>query len=158
MSPSYGLFIINNLCVGANVGVSSSRGGSSQKFQGQELNNNSRSINAGPFVRYYLPVNSKLYVFGHAGYLWKWNKLEYETFFDGSDVISLKGKNRTNSWNAGAGLSYFLTPNVALEGMLGYTGYRYKDNSDGGIVFILAEKSGSLALDIGFRLFLRKNS
>jgi opacity protein-like surface antigen len=155
--PGYGLFILNNLCVGINTGLSITRQKPSNKFNGQELNYNSRSIDVGPFVRYYIPINAKLYAFGHASWTRQWSKFEQEIYFPSSDLISFEIKDRSYSWNLGAGLAYFLNPNVALEIMPGYTGYRLK-NDDNSQNYIQVEKRGTFALNIGFRLFLRKSN
>src|SRR5688572_25994028 len=83
LQPAYGLFVIDNLCVGASIQATHRRSSGSQKFNNQELNNTDRSIGIGPFVRYYMPVNSKVYAFAHAGYALQWSKNEYELYVFG---------------------------------------------------------------------------
>jgi opacity protein-like surface antigen len=164
LRPDYGIFIIDNLCIGASIGTTLQRSTPSREVNGQKLNNTQKSLSLGPFVRYYLPVNSKLYGFAHAGYSVLWSKIniEYDDLNGGmiEKLASIDYNYTTKTWNIGAGLSYFITPHTALEGMIGYAHYKYKtDNiSDEAFNYAISQKTGTLALGIGLRIFLRKSN
>lgn len=161
IQPTYGYFIINNLAIGATVEASLNRYGSDRKYGTQELNRETLSFGVGPHVTYYLPINAKLYAHAVASYQWSWSESTYETTYDGINLSDNEYTGRSGYWGVGAGLSYFLTPNAALEATVGYDHkkdlpYEYRDEVN--VFPPYTQKTGSLVLGIGFRIFLRKAS
>jgi len=153
VTPNYGYFVINNLCIGANVSATFTHASSAAATDYPELENHSRSIGVGPFVRYYLPLDNKLYAFVTTGYTWYWSNLKYEFPDATDDIVTMTSKSRYTLWNGGIGLSYFINPSAALEAGAGYASVRHK-NDDGKPT----DKTNNIALNIGFRIFLRKAS
>jgi len=151
ITPSYGYFIVNNLCVGANVNTSF--GGSTTKPYTDlpELKTHTRSLGAGPMVRYYLPLDSKLYAYATASYTWVGSKFEYESFDEADRIVTTNAKSHYTLLDAGLGLSYFINPGTALEAGFAYTHAGYKDDNGN-----TTQKTNVIALNIGFRIFLRK--
>jgi hypothetical protein len=149
ITPSYGYFVLNNLCVGANVNTLFARSTNKPYASVRDLNSDTQSIGAGPFVRYYLPLDSKLYAFAAASYSWRWSQIKYESV-DNTGITTTTIKAPYTMWDAGLGLSYFISPSTAIEGGFTFTKARYKDD-DGNVT----QKTNNMALNIGFRIFLR---
>lgn len=160
LRPDYGVFVIDNLCVGASLSGTLSRYNDSYSLNDQELNNVAKSLGIGPFVRYYLAFNNKLYGIAHAGYNIEWSRYESEFPYVEAELASTSSSYRTSTWGIGAGLAYFLTPHTALEGMLGYAGRRHKvtDPDENFIYPSSREKTGTFSLSVGLRIFLHKAS
>jgi opacity protein-like surface antigen len=150
--PSYGLFLVKNLCVGAAVGYNFGKADEDLTVGQYSLSTRYRSISVGPFVRYYIPITSKLYALAHASYdrNWSRNKGNYP-------VQNVVTKERANSWTLGAGLSYFLNPHIALEGILSYSGRRSKNDTTPENVTFAHRNADGLGLSIGLQIFLRKS-
>lgn len=91
-----------------------------------------------PFARYYIgKIGSPLQPFATAGFGTRFQ------FADKADDPGFFNLNLT----AGAGLNYFLTPNVALEGLLKYDGRQLEDDFS----------TELLNFVIGFQFFLSSN-
>ena len=151
LTPSYGYFIANNFSIGANVSTLFSRSTSPATVSEPKLHSNNRSIGAGPQLLYYLPLDDKLYAYAAAGYTWFWTRYKYEYTPDGIDITTVTSNSRYTTLDAGLGLSYFVNPSTAVEAGFGYTHARYKDQGGN-----LNNKTNNIALNIGFRIFLRK--
>jgi outer membrane protein len=151
ITPSYGYFIIDNLCVGANVSALFGHSTSAASGVYSEFESRSRSIGAGPLVRYYLPLDDKLYAYAQTGYTWNWSNVKFDTAFDPSAKTTTTLKSRYTLWDAGLGLAYFVNPSTAIEAGFNYTSARYKDGEGN-----VNNKTSAIAFNIGFRIFLRK--
>jgi hypothetical protein len=153
IQPGYGIFVIDNLCVGANLNVLVSGSTFKSPYYGNnELKSTSRGLTVGPFVRYYLPATEKLYgVFG-AGYSWGQSKAEGEYFDVEDDLVTVTYKTGTSVFDVSAGIAYFLNPNAALEATIGYTSNRAKDRDTDRVT-----KTQTYGLGVGLRIFLRKS-
>jgi opacity protein-like surface antigen len=135
LSPRFGYFIIDNLAIGAGVGLGLTKWNSKTS----DNDYNTSSISFQPFARYYLPVN----VFFHGEF--------------GIGTSSVKSDNsnfndyKYNSINLalGAGYALFLTDNVAVEPMLTYRFSRSKYDYDD-------EKNldSGLYISVGFQIYL----
>ena len=151
VTPSYGYFVVNNLCIGINVNLSTNnwRG---KPIDSPELKSDSWSIGAGPQVRYYLPLDSKLYAYGAASYSWHTAKADYAEL---TAVDGIRGSidSKSTQLDAGLGLSYFINPRTAVETGVAYT--QIKNNSEDNLAEV-TQKTKRLALNIGFRIFLRQ--
>jgi outer membrane protein len=135
LSPRFGYFIMDNLAIGAGVGLGLSKWNS--KNNGSDYNTSSISFQ--PFARYYLPVN--VFFHGEFGVGTSTTKSEDSNFAD----------YKYNSINLalGAGYALFLTDNVAVEPMLTYRFSRSKYDYDN-------EKNidSGLFLSVGFQIYL----
>lgn len=153
ITPTYGYFVVNNLCVGANVNTLFTRAATKPNagVGVRDLKSDSRSIGVGPMLRYYVPLDSKLYAFATTSYSWMWSQTKQEYIDDPARISTVKNKSTYTLWDAGLGLSYFVSPSTAVEAGFTYTKARYED--EGGN---LMQKANQVALNIGFRIFLRK--
>lgn len=135
LSPRFGYFVIDNLAVGAELGIGLSKWNS--KTNGSDYNTNTLSF--GPFVRYYLPVN----VFFHGNLNFGTQRTKYENSnFD-------TGKYNTFGLGIGAGYAWMLNDYIAVEPMLLYGFKRGKDSaSDDKYI------DSGLSLSVGFQIYL----
>jgi len=110
LSPDAGYFIIDNLAVGASLGL----GVSSTKDTGTNPDkNSSTSISISPFVRYYLPQG--IFFQGQIGF-----GSESDKNKDGTTNTTTTTKYNTGNWSLAAGYAYFLNDFVAVEPIIGY--------------------------------------
>lgn len=124
LTPSAGYFLSNRLVLGA-------------AFQLAFANQNA-IVYPQPFARYYVgKIGSRLQPFATAGFGTRFQ------FADKTDDPGFFNLNLT----AGAGLNYFLTPNVALEGLLKYDGRQLEDDFSTELLNFI----------IGFQFFLSSN-
>lgn len=133
LSPNVGYFVIDNLAIGAGLGL----GLSTIKTENSTINSktNISSLEFEPFVRYYLKQG--VFVEGQFGL--GTTKYKYENSTFPSSTVN------TTSWSIGAGYPYFLNDNVAIEPFLGY---RRISNDNGGPV------QSSLFLSVGLQVYL----
>jgi outer membrane protein len=149
LSPSYGYFIISNLAIGASLDFSTAS--SSYNWGSGPRKSKSNSYGVGPFVRYYLPINEKLYGVGSVSYSREWSKDEAWS------TTTPQNKNTTKegyyNLGIGAGIAYFLTPNISLDVMLVYSKDQFKNREADDYTY----RTSGIALAAGFNIFLRKN-
>lgn len=149
LSPSAGYFVARNLVVGVAVPVSyfNYRSSFSQpNTPGTTIN--STQVGLSPFVRLYFG-DSKLrpFVDATAGVTRLWYTTTNLNTIDRSESTS----NQLN-YSGSVGLAYFINNTVSLDAALGYQrGGRLNGT---GILSGDQPESGSLGLNIGFRLFL----
>jgi outer membrane immunogenic protein len=153
VQPSYGYFIIDNLLVGAALKFSNSRStyvvANDHDFD-YDSKSKTTTMGVGPFVRYYIPINEKFYAFGGIGYSRNWSDGE-------SRRINVPSSTSTTSYvyyNLGlsAGVSYFITPNIALDLSIQHNTDRDTDRDND-----VYAKSSTISLATGFAIFLRKD-
>jgi opacity protein-like surface antigen len=135
VSPRFGYFVIDNLAIGAGVGLQLTKWNS--KANGNDYN--ASSISFQPFARYYLPVN----VFFHGEFGIGTTHVNYD------DINNDEYQYNTINLALGAGYAFFLTDNVAVEPMLSYRFSRGKEDDDD-------EKdiASGLFLSVGFQIYL----
>lgn len=129
-TPNAGVFVVDNLAIGGNLGLSYSKSG----------NNKYTSFNVGPFVRYYFTTESQAVrpiLHGAFNYLSTKNKI-------GNTASST---NTGTNFFIGGGAAAFISKNVSIDALLGYDRTKYK-NFDG---------SGGFAFNIGFQVYLLKD-
>lgn len=114
LSPYFGYFISPNLVAGPTVTFS---------HRNNDFNHGHTSIGAGVFTRYYLNLfQDKLKIFPTVSAMYLHARaetpiIELNSVQTGNpDVYSTSEDNF--ALNGGLGLAYFLTPNVAIEGVL----------------------------------------
>jgi hypothetical protein len=152
LRPDYGYFVAKNFCIGASLSVLESRSKTDSYYTpGQHLNDVKRSLEGGPFIRCYLPIDQKLYAFGTARYQWGYTydyyELEHYLHPDDYSMGSNEYSSKTNTWGVGAGLAYFTSNHLAFELGLDFS----RNLTDG------SPATNRLALNVGLRFFLFKN-
>jgi hypothetical protein len=140
LEPQFGYFVIDNLAVGGELGVSLS----SWKPEGSDGKSSSTTITIAPFVRYYFEPG----VFLEGKYAIGSSKFKDDYFGDVEE-----SKYGVSGWSLGAGYAIFLNDNVALEPMLGYQSMTLK-NKTSGEPEVKGITSGLFAR-IGFQIYLR---
>lgn len=143
MAPTAGVFVADNLALGANVPFSYSR------FAARSGTFRNRGLSVGllPWLRYYLPSESRHRVFGEVsvgGVLSSYRRKESGYY----ENIEQANTNTYLLASAGLGYSYFITPAVGLEALLAY-----QRNSGNSQEF----GRGALNLNLGFRVYLPKS-
>jgi outer membrane protein len=140
VTPTVGYFIIDNLCVGFSFPFSITKSKAKQRGDVDfSYEHETRSANFAPFVRYYIPLQSNLYLLTGAGYGWGYARETYDYFHSENGVINVMhtgGKAKFKRFNAGVGVSYFLNKNMGLELLAAYnsTSYEGADDNVTGIV------------------------
>jgi hypothetical protein len=156
--PDYGYFIRDNFCIGASVVAARSWFNAVSAYTpGQHTNSTSSTIGVGPFLRYYYPIDHRLYAVAAAHYTWVYNydRLESDHFVDGtySGMEHSTYTDGTSTWGLAAGFSYLITPEAALETTLGFDRTRDVAMQTN----IIPATTNRLSLNIGFRFFLLPN-
>ncbi len=151
LNPRMGVFVIDNLAMGADLSWSHSR--TSEDFDGDEYITNNSAITAGPFIRYYLPTTigsgakSRMYVESSGS----WGQLKFRSDYNGGEDEIKYGM---VNYGAAAGISSFFGKRFALDVQVGYEYFHLKirqDNPDN-----LRTVQNGLALNFGFSYFLFK--
>lgn len=138
LTPTVGVFVADNLAVGASLPFGYSRYKSSDLFRRREL-----SLGLLPWLRYYIPSESRHRIFGELSAGGGFNS------YRDKGPASQKYSDSDGFFQASAGLgySYFITPAVGLEGLLAYTRTGGTEREFG---------RGALGLNLGFRIYLPK--
>lgn len=124
LSPNAGLFVISNLAVGGNLLFDYSKNGDNKRTD----------FGIGPFVRYYFTkANIRPILQGSFNFLSSRNKTPLES-------------NTENgiSYFLGGGIAAFISDQVSIDGVLGYSHSKYED-FDG---------SSGFAMTIGFQVYI----
>jgi outer membrane protein len=110
ITPRVGYFLMDHVALGVSLPLSVTRDHSDTPISGTSQG---RSIGIGPFIRYYIPIDQKLYVVTEAGYSWNY----YHSENSQSTTVQ---KQQSRQLNFGAGVSYFINKNVGIELLAGY--------------------------------------
>jgi outer membrane protein len=142
-TPRVGYFLANNFVVGVDFLISNTK----EKEDGDEYKSNTFAI--GPFTRLYFGKD-KIKPFLHAGLGFGKNTDEYNASYAGYSDDKVKANLTT--YDFGVGVSFFLTPKVALEvgisygnASLKYTNHYNEDTTN---------KVKGIASSIGFSIYL----
>jgi hypothetical protein len=156
LTPLLGGFIAKNLVLGISPLV---------KYGQQTITQGSNSIfhsqftlGVGPFVRYYLKIGDKAYVYFHAAPLTlaaEWDRL----YKDKSQPFYRIGM---INWQIGPGLSVMVAKGIAIEVGAYYTGIWHQQNlyQNGNLV---GNKPGTayvdhgMVLSVGFQVYFERN-
>lgn len=131
ITPKAAWFIKDGLAVGAyaHFGIEHPHGADGNIF----------SYGIGPFARYYV-VSDKLPKIGKAKFF-----LEGNAGFEGIDNTISKSNTNGLGFGAGPGVSYFVSPSIALEALLKY---------NGNVGFGSETYTSGLSFGIGVQVFL----
>jgi hypothetical protein len=124
--PNAGIFVVNNLAVGANISLDYTKAG----------NTKTTSFGIGPFTRYYF-TRANVRPLLHASLNYLSSKVK-------TPLIS--STNNGLNFFLGGGAAIFVSDQVSLDVLLGYDHTKYT-NFDG---------SGGFAMTIGFQVYLLK--
>jgi hypothetical protein len=133
--PKAGLFIIDNLAIGADLLVNFI----SKKSTDGNYKDTESMVAVGPFVRYYLPLG-KIYPFAEANVdfgFWK------EKWSNGSNS---EEKQALLIYGFGIGAAKCLGENVMIDALVGYSAQTWKDETDDKYIY------GTIGLRVGFTL------
>lgn len=122
LMPKAGYFVIDNLAVGIDLQLAMYS--MKETYDSYTYNDRGTVFSAGPFLRYYYPVNKIMpYLEAGGSFGSSISKYEYENEED-------EYKMSMNSFSAGAGISAPLGDKVALDLMLAYLSMTMKDKTD----------------------------
>lgn len=132
LSPAASYFVIDNLAVGLGLSYTS------QKIEDQKSN----TFAILPQATYFFPVNGEVKPFIEAGIGYATNK----TTIMGEDA-NFNGL----AYGFGAGVAYFINPNVAFNLGVNYSAanLKYKENSD------LKNNTNNIGVGLGISVFLK---
>lgn len=137
LMPSAGYFFMDNLAVGAGIGLSTS----TYKPDGSDSKFNESSITLSPFARYYF---DKIYVQG--AFQFGTQKSKFTS--GGSTETSKEG---ISGWSLAGGYAIMLNESVALEPQVGYQSIGYKDKDSD-----TKDITSGLFLRLGIFVYLSK--
>jgi outer membrane protein len=145
ISPTAGWFVADNLALlaTASLGYSYTK---KQDFFGEAA---FRQFDKGfsPGVRYYVVGQGKHQVFGQASFDFLWTNYTVRYDRQGFPESARNEKLSYRSVSGGLGYNYFVTPNAALEALIGY---QHPVNMPGPDI----RPPKSLLVNLGFSLFL----
>ncbi|MDM1296890.1 outer membrane beta-barrel protein [Empedobacter falsenii] len=146
-----GYFVINNLAVGLDLSYRNSvntwdvfrfdPAGNSISIEQKSKGN---SISLMPLVSYYFANDSKFYPYLSAGAGFNTSKYKYYT----DDDYDSNNKNDAFIWKVKGGVSYFITPSIALDFGLSYDQVKY-DNDE-----YTQNSVNTFGANVGLKLFL----
>ena len=154
LGPRFGYFIMDGLAVGLDLGLGYNS--SSKDKDDYSSTYSSMTFSAGPFARYYYKMG-KLAPFGHVNV----------GFGGGSSKSEVKISNVTTTeentgslmnYGVGVGAAYFLSDNIALEGIIAYRSNQTTDTEkgkDGEKDRKYTNTIGGENFGIGFNIFLK---
>ncbi|ALD21979.1 outer membrane beta-barrel protein [Hymenobacter sp. DG25A] len=149
LSPSAGVFLMNNFLVGARVNVNyyyfSQNPYTITPVNPYHYTNEGLGYGLGPFARYYVPSASRHRFFAEAGVEFYKTRSSTRVEYNGTEEVN-KMKNTHSGFHGALGYNYFFTPNIALEATIGY---HHTDLSQ-------AYSSGNLRGQLGLSIFLQK--
>jgi len=128
LTPDAGIFIINNLALGANLGFIYSKSGDVKVT----------SFGIGPFMRYYFTkAMVRPILHGNLNFLSQKTK-----------ILGLPSTtNNITSYFLGGGAAIFISDQVSIDGLIGYANSKIKNSGS----------KGGFALNIGFQVYLLRN-
>ncbi len=146
-----GYFVINNLAVGLDISyrnsvntINSYRFDPAGNSIGYKQKSKGNSISMMPFVSYYFANDSKFYPYLSGGAGFDTSKYKYysDANFDSSS------KNNAFTWKVKGGVSYFITPAIALDFGLSYDQVKYKKEQ------YIQNSVNIFGANVGLKLFL----
>ena len=123
-NPNYGKFIVNNIAVGASIGLN---------FQKQN-DNSSTSISLLPFGRYYVGNSDVLQFYGEVkgGYIYQRENNTFTT-----------SNSQGAQFSIGPGVAFFLSENVSFDFLVNYQYVRLEEI-----------RNRNLSFNLGFQVYL----
>jgi outer membrane protein W len=144
LASKIGYFPIKNLAVGLSLPVTFST--YTYEFT-QEAKQTARSLQVGPFVRYYLPLNEKLFAFSEVSYRWGFSHTRSPVLYTDPDQYTTYNQ-KFRQFQGGLGLAYFFTRNLGAELLLSYQRNNVPSQA--------SSEVNSIVCAVGFQLYLGK--
>lgn len=143
LSPKLGYFVLNNLVLGTEIGLSTSR--LKDKSPGYEYEYTNSLVGLGPFARYYFP-SGKVYPFLETGVTFgqlrsKWDDFEEKTGLSG--------------FHFGAGMGMFTGGKLGFDFSVGYQSLSYKEKENNPDNYRMVVST--LGIRVGFMVLLGPN-
>lgn len=133
-APQVGYFILDNLAVGAGLGISTET--TKYKTSSDKFKNN--TLSAGPFVRYYYR-----HFFAHGQFQFGKNT-DQDVGVNGPVETT-----HTSSWKLGVGYAWLLNEHIAVEPLLGYGSTIDKESS-------YTDSAPRLSFQVAFQVYLNR--
>lgn len=146
--PSLAYFPVTNLSVGLAINTTFSSGDNSTSTT------KSTDYSIGPELRYYFPFG-KWALFPEVAYSFgkSISKVKGTNIIGGDPILyDNETKSTYSSFRGGVGLTYFVNPNIGVEGILFYQNYTHPDVSP----YSGPSKSKSINFSVGFQIYLNK--
>jgi outer membrane protein len=135
LSPQAGYFVADNVAIGAGIDLYVDK----TEDESGDYENTSSGFVIAPFVRYYL--ENKLFFQGSFGIGSQKNKT--------TGLSDFESKNKIFRWGIGVGYAAMVSDKVAIEPMVSYNSWAYKnDDSD------IESKTAGLMLGVGVTVYL----
>jgi hypothetical protein len=152
INPEVGYFLAKNFAIGASLPVALTWTTYLNRYTGnKDQKTSSRSWSAGPFARYYLPIDGKLFAFAEAGYTWGSVYQKTQDLISGGFLST--ATTSSHQFRSGAGVAYFLNRSAGLELMISYRQNYMKGEAD---AYTDTEKDKYVQVEIGFQFYLGK--
>jgi len=148
LSPNIGYFVIDKLALGLSASISAGK----TSYENIDAYSRNTTFGAGPFVRYYFPMD-RWAIFPYVSYSLSTTNTKGRSFgYDPILTTNYHYNTTQKTFSAGVGATYFITRNIGLEGIVSYQAYNStnRDLPD-------TEQSG-LNFKVGFQIYLTKNS
>lgn len=144
-SPSISYFPIDNLSVGAAflLSLSDVKSGTIEYVNSQ--------YSVGPQIRYYFPFG-KWAIFPEVIYVFGKTSSENSGYFTG-DPLTYKSETKFSAFRAGAGITYFISNTVGIEGIVFYRNNEQEATNP----FAIVAYEKSINFNIGFQVYLNRN-
>ncbi|MEJ0032133.1 MAG: hypothetical protein WDO15_17930 [Bacteroidota bacterium] len=113
VSPTVGYFPINNLMTGITAGYTYNR----MDQNGEKARTNGYSV--GPILRYYVPFKTRFAAFAETAATYGKSISTSKGVSQGID-FNEKSRYVNYIYRAGAGVTWFVSPNIGIEGIVGY--------------------------------------
>ncbi|HZY81557.1 MAG TPA: outer membrane beta-barrel protein [Cyclobacteriaceae bacterium] len=146
ITPNFGYFVMDNLAVGASLGLNASTytyADNNSTFK----KSNSSSVNFIPFARYY--VDPGIFFQVHAG--GGGGTFKVDRRVNNPAINDEPEKTGTFTWGIGVGYAYFLNDFVAVEPMVLYSGLNTKYKSQDPVY---TTKTSGPSLRVAFQIYL----
>jgi hypothetical protein len=144
LMPKAGYFVVNNLVLGLDLTFSTMR------MKDDDYKYNLSILGAGPFVRYYVPLEKVMPFFELNGSLGS-SRTKYS-----SDQFEDEFKSSVNSVGGGAGVAILLGRNVTFDLLAGYSRIVVKEKEDNEDNW--RDIYNSVGLKLGFTIILGQAS
>ncbi|AYB29480.1 outer membrane beta-barrel protein [Chryseolinea soli] len=149
LAPNVSYFVIDRLSIGIVTPLSYTQ----YKREDIDQKTTYRSYSIGPLIRYYFPLGSHWAIFPEASYSYGWMETMGHYSING-DVFRQTFRGNARNLQGGLGLTYFLNPNIGLEGKFRYQSMRDTYNHAG----LDHVDNNSFDFTIGVQVYLFRNT
>lgn len=112
LAPTVGFFPVTNLMAGVRLSTN-------RNWDPSNKNYGNSSTGIGPLIRYYFPFG-KFAVFPEVSGLITRSTVKTMNYNSGGQLVPVELKSNYTTYTGGAGVAWFVTPNIGIEGILSY--------------------------------------